>query len=119
MKTIITKNYICWLCLSIAVMSLLPFIAVTFVKGDAGMAVCFLLFYAVNPIYSIVVGFFTSKNIKKMWSLPILSSILFLLSAWIFFDISETAFVVYAIIYFVISIIIMFISAFIKKKIQR
>ncbi len=79
MKTIIEKNYICWLCLSAAVMFLLPFIAVTFVKGDSGMAVCFLLFYAVNPIYSVIVGFFTGKNIRKMWSLPIFSSILFLL----------------------------------------
>ena len=100
-------------------MFLLPFIAVTFVKSDAGMAVCFLLFYAVNPIYFIIVGFFTGKNIKKMWSLPIFSSILFLLSTWILFDISETAFIIYSGIYFIISLFVMFISAFIRKKIQQ
>ena len=44
------QSIILWLAVSAAVMLALPWIAVTFVKGDAGMAVCFLLFFAVNPL---------------------------------------------------------------------
>ena len=36
------------LLLSAIVMILLPFLVVTFIKGDNGMAICFILFYVVN-----------------------------------------------------------------------
>ena len=42
------KNIILWLAVSAVVMLALPWLAVTLVKGDAGMAVCFLLFFALN-----------------------------------------------------------------------
>ena len=38
-------------------MLMFPWLAVAFVKGDAGMAVCFLLFFAVNPLYSVLIAF--------------------------------------------------------------
>ena len=38
------KNIILWMAASAVVMLAFPWLAVTFVKGDAGMAVCFLLF---------------------------------------------------------------------------
>ena len=68
------KQYMMWLILSAFVMLLLPWAAVTLVKGDAGMAACFLLFFAVNPVYSIVIGIFAGKNFKEMWSLPVISA---------------------------------------------
>ena len=37
------KNMILWFAVSAVLMLALPWFAVTFVKGDAGMAVCFLL----------------------------------------------------------------------------
>ena len=50
------KNIIFWLAASVAVMLALPWLAVTFVTGDAAMVVCFLLFFAVNPVYSVAIG---------------------------------------------------------------
>ena len=44
------NNFILWIIISLAIMLVLPWLAVFFVKGDAGMAVCFILFFAVNPI---------------------------------------------------------------------
>ena len=44
------KNIILWLAVSAVVMLAFPWLTVIFVKGDAGMAVCFLLFFAVNPL---------------------------------------------------------------------
>ena len=60
------RRFFGWLIISIFIMILLPWLTVTFVKGDVGMAICFLLFYILNPIYSITVGIFSGKNIKKM-----------------------------------------------------
>ena len=70
------KKYIMWLILSIVVMILLPWAAVTFVQGDARMAACFLLFFAVNPLYSVVIGILAGRNLKEMWSLPVISAVL-------------------------------------------
>ena len=50
------KKIICWLAASVFLMIVMPWIAVTFVNGDAGMAVCLLLFFAVNPVFSVLLG---------------------------------------------------------------
>ena len=97
---------------------LFPWLAVTFVKDDAGMAICFILFFVVNPIYSVIIGIFSGKNISGLWCLPIISSVLFLVGAWIFFDPGEMAFVMYAVIYFVLGISAMLLSIFINKKLK-
>lgn len=91
--------------LSVLIMILLPFLAVTFVKGDNGMAICFVLFYAINPLFSIYVGYKADK-----WIYPVVNSLLFLMGVWIFFDIGEIAFVYYAIVYLLLGLITMFIK---------
>ena len=110
------KNIILWVAASAVVMLAFPWLAVTFVKGDAGMAVCFLLFFAVNPLYSVIIGAFAGKDVKHLWSLPFISAVLFLIGTWIFFDMGETAFILYAAVYLVIGIMAMLISMFIRKK---
>ena len=113
------KNIILWIAVSAVVMLMFPWLAITFVKGDAGMAVSLLLFFAVNPLYSVIVGVFAGKNIRHLWSLPVISAVLFLIGTWIFFDMEETAFILYAVVYFVLGIVVMMISMFIKKKMQK
>ncbi len=113
------KNIILWLAVSAVVMLALPWLAVTFVKGDAGMAVCFLLFFALNPLYSVIFGVFAGKDMKHLWSLPVISAVLFLIGTWIFFDMGEMAFVLYAAVYLALGIVTMLISMIIRKKVQR
>ena len=113
------KNIILWLAVSAVIMLMLPWLAVTFVKGDTGMAVCLLLFYAVNPIYSVVIGAFAGKDVKHLWSLPVISAALFLIGTWIFFDMGETAFILYAVIYLALGIAAMLLSVFIGRKVKR
>ncbi|MBD5522070.1 MAG: hypothetical protein HDR03_12780 [Lachnospiraceae bacterium] len=110
------QNTIFWLVLSVAIMLLLPWMAVTFVKGDGGMAACFILFFAVNPMYFVIIGAFAGKNSKQLWYLPVISAVLFLLGTWIFFDMGETAFILYAGIYLVLGVLAMLISMVINKK---
>lgn len=113
------KNIILWMAASAVVMLAFPWLAVTFVKGDAGMAVCFLLFFAVNPLYSVLIGAFAGKGIRRLWSLPVISAALFLIGTWVFFDMGETAFVLYAAVYLALGIAAMLISMLIKKKMQK
>lgn len=105
------KKFIGWLTGSVALMFLLPWAAVTFIPSDAGMAVTLLLFFAINPVYAITLGFFAGKNIKKMWSLPFITAALFLLGSWSFFDPGEGAFVIYAGVYWVMGTVVMFLSS--------
>ena len=91
--------------LSVLIMILLPFLAVTFVKGDNGMAICFVLFYAINPLFSIYIGYSTDK-----WIYPIVNSLLFLVGTWIFFDMGEIAFIYYAIVYLLLGLVTMLIK---------
>ena len=110
------KQLTIWSIISALVMLMLPWLAVTFAPADAGMAICFILFYAINPIYSIIIGYQAGRNVKALWPLPMISAVLFLIGTWIFFTIAETIFIVYAVIYLVLGLIAMFItSKFIKK----
>ena len=108
------QNIVLWLVASAVVMLAFPWLAVTFVNGDAGMAVCFLLFFAVNPLYSVLIGAFSGKDIRRLWSLPVISAALFLIGTWIFFDMGETAFILYAAVYLALGIAAMLI----KKKMR-
>ena len=98
------KNFLLWSAASAFIMLFLPWLAVTFVKADGGMVVCFALFYGVDPIYSIMLGGFAGKDIGCLWSLPLISVVLFLAGAWIFFDAGETSFILYTLVYLVLGI---------------
>lgn len=113
------KKIVFWLIVSVVIMLAFPWLAVTLVKGDDGMAVCFILFFAVNPIYSVCVGAYAAKNMKKFWALPIITALFFLIGAWLLFDIAETTFILYALAYLLLGMIAMLISMFVKQKIKR
>ncbi len=110
------KQFFSWLAASAAVMFVLPWLAVTFVKGDGGMAVCFLLFFALDPLYAIVSGACAGRDPKRLWALPLLTAILFLAGAWLSFDMGETAFVLYAAVYLALGTAAMLICMFIRAN---
>ena len=92
-----------------------PWLAVTF-AGSMGMAVCFLLFFSINPLFAAFSGAFAGQNIKRLWALPIITSGLFLAGAWLFFEMSEIAFLWYGVGYLVIGVALMLVSALLKGK---
>lgn len=102
-----------WLLGSAVVMILLPWAAVTFVESGAGMAASLLLFFVIDPIYAMAAGSFAGRTVKELWSVPIITAILFLLGAWIAFDMGEGGFVLYAGVYLAIGLASMFISSWI------
>ena len=111
----VKKNSI-YILVSALIMLFFPWCAVTFVKGDGGMAVCFLLFYAINPVTSVTMGVFSGKNIRVLWFQPILLAVLFLLGTWILFDMGEPAFILYAAVYLLLGCAAMLFTSFIVRK---
>lgn len=109
------KNIIFWTLAAAILMIGCPWLAVTF-AGSAGMAVCFLLFYGINPMFCAVCGAYAGKNIRQLWMLPILAAVLFLCGAWLFFDMGEPAFLMYSGFYLLIGTIAMLIRFFLGKR---
>ena len=110
------KKIIHWIIASAVIMLALPWLAVTFIKGDDGMAVCFILFFAWNPVYAIFAGVYAGKDIKRLWILPIITALFFLAGTWLFLDMGEKAFILYTLVYLFLGGAAMLISMFIKKK---
>lgn len=111
----VKKNMICILC-SAFIMLFLPWCAVTFVKGDGGMAVCFLLFFAIDPMVAVCVGISAGKKFRAAWFQSLLLSALFLFGTRIFFDRGERAFLLYAAAYLLLGYSAAAISAILGKK---
>ena len=113
------KKMIPWIIASAVIMMIFPWLAVTFVKGDGGMAVCFILFFVLNPIYAIFAGAQVGKDVKRFWALPMIAAILFLAGTWLHFDMDEPAFLLYALIYLLLEAAAMLLSAFIRKILKK
>lgn len=105
-----------WLAVTIAMMFALPFAVARLASECSGMALCMLLFFIVNPLYSAILGYRCSRNVRQMWNLPLVSSVSFLAGTWLFFDISEEWFIVYAMVYLIIGWMAMGISRYVKLK---
>lgn len=101
------------------VMFVCPWAAVTFAPGDAGMAVCFLLFFGLNSLCSLYVGIYAGMNVKTRWYLPIVNAAAFLLSAWILFDPTEQVFKGYAIAYLILGLLSMVVTVFVVRGIRK
>ena len=99
---------------SILILFGLPLLTVKF-AGMNGMAFCFIMFFAINPIYFIFIGIISGRKVKNHWYLPIISSLIYLFSMWILFEMAETAFVLYASVYLLIGIVSMIITSLIIK----
>ncbi|MDE5986409.1 MAG: hypothetical protein K2H16_03905 [Prevotella sp.] len=113
------KVTIIWIAVTITMMFALPFCVAQFAPADAGMALCMILFLIVNPIYSAILGYRCGRNIHQMWYLPLASSIAFLAGTWLFFDIREVWFIIYAAAYLIIGCIAMGINHVYKANLNE
>ena len=111
-----TRKPIFWLLMSAAVMVLLPWLTVTLVQSDAGMMVLLILFFAVNPGYSMAAGYYAGKQIRRFWWVPALCAGFFLAGAWLFFEMGELSFLTYAGVYYAIGMEAMLVSRLITGR---
>ena len=109
------KKLFLWSAAALVLMVGGPWAAVTF-AGRAGMAVCFLLFFAADPLFCAVAGAFAGQDIRRLWAVPLVGPAAFLAGTWIFFEPGEPAFLVYGGCYLLIGSVAMGISALIKAR---
>lgn len=110
------RNRLFWLILTMAVMLLLPWAAVRFIQSDMGMATVFLLFFGIDPAYCVFSGYCAGKQIRLLWWLPLLSAVLFLAGTWLFFEMGEIAFLLYAGMDFLLGTAAMLVSLHLEKR---
>lgn len=96
------------------VMILAPLLTVTS-AGSAGMLLCFILFFVLNPVFSVYIGIWSGKHVRKAWYMPVINAAFFLVSAWLLFDMGELAFVWYALFYLVLGYVVMGVTAFVYR----
>lgn len=101
----------------LAVMLGLPWLAVTFLRGDAGMAACFALFFAVDPLLAVIFG--VLAGLRREWWWPAAMAAAFVLGAWLVFAPGEMAFLLYAGFYLVIGVVVMALTALLRKRLAR
>ncbi len=111
------RAIITWGAVTVIVMFVLPFVVARLASECSGMALCMILFLIINPVYSVILGFNCGKNIRQMWNLSLVSSIAFLAGTWMFFDIKEVCFLIYAAIYLALGWIAMFIGKAYPKRV--
>lgn len=90
-------------------MIVLPFLTVKF-AGINGMAICFILFYAINPIFCLLCGIYAGRR----WYIPVVNAVLFLVGVCLFFTINEPAFLWYSIAYLLIGYVAMFVKKYFR-----
>lgn len=104
-----------WFAAAAAVMIGLPGLTVAF-AGSAGMAICFILFFAINPLFCAASGIFAGRSIAKRWFVPLGGAALFLVGVWLFFEMAEPAFLWYAAVYLVVGTAAMLLTLLLKRK---
>jgi hypothetical protein len=103
-----------WIAAAVFIMIGLPWLTVTF-AGPAGMALCLILFFAVDPIFCAAAGVFAGKNMGSRWALPLAPAGLFLAGVWLCFEMGEPDFLRYGAAYLVVGVVAMVLTALLHK----
>ena len=110
------NKFLTYLMVTAFIMIGIPWIVVSFIKGDMGVKACMILFYAVCPLYSIIVGLYAGKNVKIRFILPLLTAAFFLGGIWMFFDFGDDKYKLFAAGYLMLGIIFMLFRAIFRKS---
>ncbi len=102
--------------LMILILLVIPYISINLSHPYDFMGLMVLLFFIINPLTTIGINIIIGSDIKKLWWIPILFSIIFLLSYWLILNEIILDLIIYAIIYLILGIISMFISFIISMK---
>ena len=97
-KNALTKPAVIWTAAALLLFLIIPWVTCLVIKSDAAMAVCFILWYAIDPVFAIAAGMFAGKRPRELWFLPLLLPVLFLISTRICFA-PDPAYMGYALMY--------------------
>ena len=54
-----------------------PVLIIHFVKGSAGMGLCFILFLAVDPLAALCLGIMAGTSLRRLWWIPLAFALAF------------------------------------------
>lgn len=97
-----------WTTVSLLLFVVLPWLITVLIHSDAAMAACFILFYAIDPVFAIAAGMFAGKDPRRLWFVPLLIPVLFVLGTRLCFA-ADPAFVTYALMYLLLGGTTMFV----------
>lgn len=78
-----------------------------------------IFFFGINPITTIYLNSMINKDIKKLWWIPVLFSLIFLLSYWLVLKDVIADLMIYAVIYLVLGVIAMVLSYFLSNRSKK
>lgn len=94
----------------------IPIAGIWLIPANAGMFFSIFLLFIVNPILFITGGMLAGRNIKKYCYIPMICTIIFIVSYRFIFHMKET---VYSIVYLILGHIVMGMSAFYEKRVRK
>lgn len=97
--TRIKNPAVIWTAVALLLFVILPWSICLSIHSDAAMAACFVLFYAIDPVFAIAAGMFAGKDPRRLWFVPVLIPVLFVLGSWLCFEWGDPAFITYGILY--------------------
>lgn len=102
--------------ITFVIMFLPPLLIARVASECSGMILCMALFLIVNPIYSVALGILCGRDVRRMWSLPLVSSVAFLAGTLLFLDITEIWFLAYAAVYLALGWGAMLLTRYITNR---
>ena len=108
------NKFLTYLMITAFIMVGVPWVIVSFVKGEPGTMAIKILLYGVYPLYSFIVGLYAGKNAKVRFLLPVLTAAFFLGGVWMFFEWGEPVYKMYAAGYLILGVIGMLMRAMIR-----
>lgn len=110
----IKKKVIFIIIAMLSILLFIPLIFVSLLKPQDGMGMMIIFFFLVNPISAIIINLMIGTDIKKLWYIPGLFSLIFLLSYWLVLKEIILDLIIYAIIYLILGLISMYLSTKVK-----
>lgn len=115
MKKLNNKIFISFL-IVIVTMLIFPLLIFTFMKSLNGLFWFLLLFFAINPIISIIIGVLSGTEIRKLWFVPLIVSIIFPPLYWIVLQDIILQLYIHSLGYLIIGVVSMLVTSFLSNR---
>lgn len=96
------RVYLIWLAVALALVVLPHWVIVVFAPPETGFFFSVLMMLIITPLCALAGGVTAGMNWKALWGLPLMTAGLFLAGVWLFLDMLQPDFLVYAGIYLVL-----------------
>lgn len=97
-------------------MLVIPYIVGRMADAQSALGILLILLYVLNPLISIILGIIIGKDYKKIWYIPIIEVLLFLLFFYIVFGEVSIEYLTFVFIYLLSAYTSIIVTNLIQKK---